>query len=78
MPCGAKKALLRPDTCITPITLQVGLLGPDGHDLQLRLQGSTEDLGTTTVLRVDAETNEFLFTGACAVNHNWHSTRVTP
>lgn len=46
------------------IPLRVGLLGPDGRDLPLRLQGGGEDLGTETVLRCDKETNTFVFTGA--------------
>lgn len=42
--------------------LQVGLLSPDGKDMPLRLQDNTEDLGTTTVLRLEADVNEFVFT----------------
>jgi aminopeptidase N len=48
------------------IPVKVGLIGPDGKDLPLRLQGSDADLGTTTVLRCDAATNTFVFTGVTA------------
>ena len=41
--------------------LQVGLLGPDGADLPLHLEGGGA-LGTSTVLRCDAESNTFTFT----------------
>lgn len=45
------------------IPVRVGLLGPDGKDLPLRLQGREgEDLGTETVLRCDQATNTFVFT----------------
>ena len=40
---------------------QVGLLGPDGKDMPLRMGG--KDLGTTTVLKADAATNTFVFEG---------------
>jgi aminopeptidase N len=48
------------------IPLKVGLIGPDGKDLPLKLQGSGEELGTTTVLKCDKETNTFVFEGAGA------------
>ncbi|KAI8468066.1 MAG: hypothetical protein J3K34DRAFT_523265 [Monoraphidium minutum] len=53
----------QPNKVPVMIPLKVGLLGPDGKDLPLKLQGSAEQLGTTTVLRVDAETNTFVFEG---------------
>lgn len=52
----------QPDKLPVLIPLKVGLLGPDGHDLPLRLKGQSEDLGTTTVLRVDQAEQEFVFT----------------
>lgn len=43
------------------VCFQVGLLGPDGQDLQLHLEGKG-DVGTSTVLRCDAAENTFTFT----------------
>jgi hypothetical protein len=43
------------------LLLQVGLLGPDGQDLPLHLEGKGA-VGTSTVLRCDADTNTFTFT----------------
>jgi len=43
------------------VLLQVGLLGPDGQDLPLHLEGKG-DVGTSTVLRCDSATNSFTFT----------------
>lgn len=40
---------------------QVGLLGPDGQDLPLHLEGKG-DVGTSTILRCDAAQNSFTFT----------------
>jgi aminopeptidase N len=40
---------------------QVGLLGPDGDDLPLHLEGQGA-VGTSTVLRCDAASNSFTFT----------------
>jgi hypothetical protein len=43
------------------LLLQVGLLGPDGQDLPLHLEGQGA-VGSSTVLRCDAERNSFTFT----------------
>jgi hypothetical protein len=43
------------------LLLQVGLLGPDGADLPLHLEGKGA-VGSSTVLRCDAEHNTFTFT----------------
>eukprot|EP00878_Enallax_costatus_P011824 GHUV01012345.1.p1 GENE.GHUV01012345.1~~GHUV01012345.1.p1 ORF type:complete len:544 (+),score=203.91 GHUV01012345.1:419-2050(+) len=43
------------------IPVKVGLLGPDGADLPLHLEGKGS-VGTSTVLRCDAEKNTFTFT----------------
>jgi aminopeptidase N len=43
------------------LLLQVGLLGPDGADLPLHLEGKGA-VGSSTVLRCDAEHNSFTFT----------------
>jgi aminopeptidase N len=48
------------------IPLAVALLGPDGKELPLRLQGGEQDLGTSTVLRVDAAEKRFVFEGVTA------------
>ncbi|GBF99642.1 peptidase M1 family [Raphidocelis subcapitata] len=53
----------QPEKVPVMIPIKVGLLGPDGRDLPLRLQGSDEELGTTTVLRCDKETCTYVFTG---------------
>lgn len=49
------------------------MLGPDGADLPLHLEGQGA-VGTSTVLRCDAEKNTFTFTdvpvGACARQHD--------
>ena len=45
------------------IPLRLGLLGPDGAELPLRLRGSGQDLGTETVLRVTEAEQEFVFEG---------------
>jgi hypothetical protein len=45
------------------IPLAVALLGPDGAELPLHLAGAEgTSLGTSTVLRCDAESNTFVFT----------------
>jgi hypothetical protein len=46
---------------LLPLPLQVGLLGPDGQDLPLHLEGKGA-VGSSTVLRCDAEHNSFTFT----------------
>eukprot|EP00883_Tetradesmus_obliquus_P009281 jgi/Sobl393_1/20078/SZX79151.1 len=51
----------QPDKLPVLIPLKVGLLGPDGQDLPLHLEGKG-DLGASTVLRCDAEHNSFTFT----------------
>jgi len=43
------------------IPIAVGLLGPDGKDLPLKLQGKAEELGTTTVLRFNKAEDSFVF-----------------
>lgn len=45
------------------IPLRMGLLGPGGAELRLRLRGSSESLGTETVLRVTEAEQEFVFEG---------------
>lgn len=49
--------------------LQVGLLGPDGQDLPLHLEGKGA-AGTSTVLRCDAAENTFTFTDVPVSCHN--------
>jgi len=51
----------QPDKVPVLIPLKVGLLGPDGQDLPLHLEGKGA-VGTSTVLRCDAATNSFTFT----------------
>lgn len=51
----------QPDKVPVLIPLKVGLLGPDGQDLPLHLEGKG-DVGTSTVLRCDDATNSFTFT----------------
>eukprot|EP00775_Hariotina_reticulata_P008908 gene8909-9085_t len=51
----------QPDKTPVLIPLKVGLLGPDGADLPLHLEGKG-DVGTSTVLRCDAASNSFTFT----------------
>jgi hypothetical protein len=48
-------------TLLLLLLLQVGLLGPDGRDLPLHLEGKGA-VGSSTVLRCDAEHNSFTFT----------------
>jgi len=48
------------------IPLAVGLLGPDGKDLPLHLQGSTNSSETTAVLRLEQAEQSFVFTGVDA------------
>ncbi|MGA1859063.1 aminopeptidase N [Azospirillum sp. 11R-A] len=43
------------------IPLVVGLLGPDGQDLPLRLDGEEEAAGTSRILHVTAESQSFTF-----------------
>lgn len=56
-----------PIVCYVPhahthsLTPQVGLLGPDGSDLPLHLEGKGA-VGNSTVLRCDAAKNSFTFT----------------
>ena len=46
------------------IPIAVGLIGPDGKDIPLTLQGQGgTSLGTTTVLRLATEEETFVFTG---------------
>ena len=40
----------------------VGLIGPDGHEIPLRLQGETASRGTSAVLSLHGETEVFRFT----------------
>jgi aminopeptidase N len=51
----------QPDKVPVLIPLKVGLLGPDGQDLPLHLEGKGA-VGTSTVLRCDAAENTFTFT----------------
>eukprot|EP00879_Flechtneria_rotunda_P017716 GHRR01018571.1.p1 GENE.GHRR01018571.1~~GHRR01018571.1.p1 ORF type:complete len:756 (+),score=282.34 GHRR01018571.1:954-3221(+) len=51
----------QPDKLPVLIPLKVGLLGPDGTDLPLHLEGKG-DVGTSTVLRCDDTANTFTFT----------------
>mmetsp|Transcript_7416 Transcript_7416/g.21902 ORF Transcript_7416/g.21902 Transcript_7416/m.21902 type:complete len:899 (-) Transcript_7416:562-3258(-) len=46
------------------IPLTMALLGPDGEELPLRLQG--KDLGTSTVLRIDEAEKTFVFEGVAS------------
>jgi len=50
------------------IPIAMGLLGPDGKDIPLHLQedGSTRELGTSTVLRFSAAAQTFVFTNVSA------------
>ncbi len=45
------------------IPLRLGLLGPDGAALPLKLRGSGQELGTEAVLRVTEAEQEFVFEG---------------
>jgi hypothetical protein len=47
--------------CAVTHVVQVGLLGPDGEDLPLHLEGKGA-VGTSTVLRCDDAQNTFTFT----------------
>ena len=54
------------------VPVKVALLGPDGAELPLRLQGQEgQELGTSTVLRCDKDTHDFVFTGTMGVNRVW-------
>lgn len=44
-----------------PIPIAVGLLGKDGHDLPLTLEGASAPAGTTTVLLLDGAEKTFTF-----------------
>ncbi|KAK9814410.1 hypothetical protein WJX72_005522 [[Myrmecia] bisecta] len=44
------------------IPFAVGLLGKDGHEIPLKLQGGERDLGTTAVLRLEHDEQTFTFT----------------
>eukprot|EP00803_Ostreobium_quekettii_P009982 evm.model.scf_576.6 EVM.evm.TU.scf_576.6 scf_576:45484-53102(+) len=44
------------------IPIAIGLLGPDGKDLPLKMKGTTADLGTTAVLEFDKAEDTFVFT----------------
>jgi aminopeptidase N len=46
-----------------PIPVAVGLLGPDGADLPLRLEGETQDGPTTRVLLLSEAEQRFVFSG---------------
>jgi aminopeptidase N len=46
-----------------PIPVAVGLLGPDGADVPLRLEGEAQDGPTTRVLLLDEAERRFVFTG---------------
>ncbi|MCB1908912.1 MAG: aminopeptidase N [Rhodocyclaceae bacterium] len=49
-----------------PIPVAVGLIGPDGRDLPLRLEGEGHDGGCTRVLELNAERQTFVFEGVAA------------
>jgi len=54
----------QPNKVPVMVPVKVGLLGPDGAELPLRLQGQEgQELGTSTVLRCDKDTHDFVFTG---------------
>ncbi len=48
------------------IPLAVGLIGPDGADLPLRLAGEVHDAGTTRVLELRQDSQSFTFVGVPA------------
>ncbi len=43
------------------IPIAMGLLGPDGKDLTLKLRGSSDDLGTSCLLELTEQAQEFCF-----------------
>jgi aminopeptidase N len=49
-----------------PIPVAVGLVGPDGADQPLRLEGEAQDGPTTRVLLLDEAEQRFVFTGLAA------------
>jgi aminopeptidase N len=49
-----------------PIPVRMGLLGPDGADLPLRLAGEAEAAGSTRVLVLDRSEQRFTFEGVAA------------
>jgi aminopeptidase N len=51
----------QPDKLPFHIPFAVGLLGPDGRDLPLQLDGETEPAGTTRVLELTESTQSFRF-----------------
>eukprot|EP01026_Neomeris_dumetosa_P058504 TRINITY_DN544_c0_g1_i10.p1 TRINITY_DN544_c0_g1~~TRINITY_DN544_c0_g1_i10.p1 ORF type:complete len:500 (-),score=87.61 TRINITY_DN544_c0_g1_i10:236-1636(-) len=43
------------------IPLRMGLIGPDGKEVELKLKGDSQSLGTDTVLRCENEEDTFVF-----------------
>ena len=56
----------QPDKLPLVIPVAVGLIGPDGRDLPLRLEGETQAGATTRVLKLTEEAQVFRFIGLAA------------